>query len=327
MTKIILNISFLFLTLNVLGQNSDFCHPIQINELSEKILSKIPKKEKDSISQLNSYNEYFSFDDFYIFNYEDYKSVIKFFNLNGVQKIPEYKIEHIISRYSFHKLKGNPICLSEITQPYLIELKERERYVEEQMVMDSINGIYIPFDLNDALNELDTALSTEEKEGIKKISINDFIGKSHLTIGRWMRNNWGLYGHTSRLNKYFENFGITDSEDMTGIILKSFYRRTNNLPIEFENQIQAIINSECPQKKDFPKYVKNVERSQTIFIEDENENYIYTLYFFSNLKKDVKWIFHPVFGWKIISPNEYNTITELEYQELNEWFITFYNRQ
>jgi len=41
----------------------------------------------------------------------------------------------------------------------------------------------------------------------------------------------------SRLSKYFNDIGISHPDDMSGIILKSYYRRLNNLDIELKKQV------------------------------------------------------------------------------------------
>jgi hypothetical protein len=44
----------------------------------------------------------------------------------------------------------------------------------------------------------------------------------HLSLGMWMRNNWGLWGG-SRLYKYFQGKGLRDPEDMSSIVLFYYY--------------------------------------------------------------------------------------------------------
>ena len=67
---------------------------------------------------------------------------------------------------------------------------------------------------------------------------NSFVGELHSTDGRWMRNNWGLWTQDSDLYSWFVSRGITHPDDMTGIILTSFYRVEHDLKIDLEGQIQ-----------------------------------------------------------------------------------------
>jgi hypothetical protein len=66
---------------------------------------------------------------------------------------------------------------------------------------DSIKGVYIPADLVDCFIELDMLLDTELKEKIRK---KDSTLDLHMSVGMWIRNNWGLWGG-SRLKSYFSS--------------------------------------------------------------------------------------------------------------------------
>jgi len=59
----------------------------------------------------------------------------------------------------------------------------------------------------------------------------------HMSMGLWMRNNWGLW-KGSRLAKWFNAQGIIHPDDMSGIILTSFWRHLNNKPIGLDEQVK-----------------------------------------------------------------------------------------
>jgi len=59
----------------------------------------------------------------------------------------------------------------------------------------------------------------------------------HLSLGTWMRNSWGLWGG-SRLSKWFNRHGIDNPEDMSGILLTSFWRSLHKKPLLLEAQIK-----------------------------------------------------------------------------------------
>jgi hypothetical protein len=54
---------------------------------------------------------------------------------------------------------------------------------------NSPTGVYIPKDLEDCMKELEKTLPTELKHEIMQES-NTL--KYHLSLGMWIRNNWGL---------------------------------------------------------------------------------------------------------------------------------------
>jgi hypothetical protein len=65
------------------------------------------------------------------------------------------------------------------------------------------------------------------------------IAAYHSTTGRWLRNSWGLWTD-SKLKQWFISIGITEPDDMSGIILRSFYRYKKGLDINLDEQIEKI---------------------------------------------------------------------------------------
>ena len=104
-----------------------------------------------------------------------------------------------------------------------------------QEVSDSAEEIYIPTDLEDCFTALDALLSPEDIQTMKTGSEDDMI-QYHFGLGMWIRNNWGLWGG-SRLAKWFNNIGINHPDDMSGIILHSYWRYLNSRPIELDEQV------------------------------------------------------------------------------------------
>ena len=98
---------------------------------------------------------------------------------------------------------------------------------------DTINGIYIPKDMEDCLKQLDSFWNDSIKSEIRKMSIKDFTGQAHFAIGMWIRNNWGLWV-SSRLTKYFNSFGYIQPDDMSGAILELYYRKLSGEDIHLE---------------------------------------------------------------------------------------------
>jgi hypothetical protein len=47
-------------------------------------------------------------------------------------------------------------------------------------------------------------------------------GSVHNTLGRWIRNTWGLWDENSDLYKYFKVMGLWHADDMSGLILESY---------------------------------------------------------------------------------------------------------
>lgn len=107
--------------------------------------------------------------------------------------------------------------------------------------MDVNVKIYIPIDLEDCITQLQTSvLCDEDREAIKK-GTEDNLCLWHDNLGRWIRNNWGLWTD-SDLFKWFKEKGIDHPDDMSGIILTSFWRRLHDKPLNLEEQIQKYQN-------------------------------------------------------------------------------------
>lgn len=112
-----------------------------------------------------------------------------------------------------------------------------------------LEGIYIPENLNDCFNELNSLFDKKLIEEIKMKTEKEFTSKSHFGMGLWIRNNWGLW-KGSRLYHYFKSIGIFHPDDMSGIILTSYHRNLNGIEIQLENQIKYYQEYWKDQKKE-----------------------------------------------------------------------------
>ena len=117
-----------------------------------------------------------------------------------------------------------------------LEIIEEKRQYQIRITLDSINGVYIPKNLTDCFVRLNTMARPKIINEFKKCPSEELIGKYHFGLGLWMRNNWSLWGG-SRLSIYFNNLGIKHPDDMSGIILTSYYRYLNNHDLDLEVQI------------------------------------------------------------------------------------------
>lgn len=98
-----------------------------------------------------------------------------------------------------------------------------------------------PCNLDEAIVSLGYIINPEDKEQFQEWFEEEFLGRTHHNLGRWIRNNWGLWDETSKLHKWFKAIGIWHADDMSGIILTSYYRKTHNIPIRLDEQIQNYI--------------------------------------------------------------------------------------
>jgi hypothetical protein len=121
-----------------------------------------------------------------------------------------------------------------------IVLGEKTKYYTNAQATRTVeainaNSVYIPKDLSECFDELEKRLDQTLIDEMKAVTESE-MSKYHFGVGMWMRNNWGLWGE-SRLAKYFNSLGVYQPDEMSGIILTSFWRHLNNQPIKLEEQI------------------------------------------------------------------------------------------
>lgn len=82
---------------------------------------------------------------------------------------------------------------------------------------------YIPKNLEEAVNQLMIIHHDSTKQKILEMSESEFLASAHFGLGMWMRNNWGLW-KGKELADHFNSIGIFHADDMSGLILTSYYR-------------------------------------------------------------------------------------------------------
>jgi hypothetical protein len=113
----------------------------------------------------------------------------------------------------------------------------RGNYGEPREDPGSKTGFYIPSDLDDALGEVDRIMGRRGRNQVLSLRTeDDMIGEFHFGLGQWMRNNWGLWGG-SRLSNYFNDLGVHHPDDMSDIILDSYWRKLHDQPIDLDGQV------------------------------------------------------------------------------------------
>lgn len=94
----------------------------------------------------------------------------------------------------------------------------------------------IPTNLDECIQACYQIATDEDLEDIRARPEEDMI-EFHHTIGRWMRNEWGLWTG-GPLKDYFLNLGLWHPDDMSSLILKSFCRYVKSYPLKIEEQVE-----------------------------------------------------------------------------------------
>lgn len=150
--------------------------------------------------------------------------------------IYDYHSETLLYSFKLY-LKNGKINEKEIINKFIDIQKQAEEKDKIKFITDTINGIYIPKDLEDCFVQINSFWNDSTKIQVKNWEEREFVGKVHLGFGMWMRNNWQLWGG-SRLSKYFNDLGIYHPDDMSGIILNSYHRHLNDKEIKLEEKIK-----------------------------------------------------------------------------------------
>ena len=100
---------------------------------------------------------------------------------------------------------------------------------------------YKPVNLEEAVNQLTKILPDTTKQKILAMTEDEFLAGSHFGLGMWIRNNWRLW-RGGKLANEFKSKGIFHPDDMSGIILKCYYKQLHNQDWELEKQITIYQN-------------------------------------------------------------------------------------
>lgn len=71
---------------------------------------------------------------------------------------------------------------------------------------------------------------------------------AHHSLGRWIRNNWGLWKGEGELYEWFKLNEIDHPDDMSNIILTSFYRHMKGKEIKLIEQIDTVVEFYLTEK-------------------------------------------------------------------------------
>jgi hypothetical protein len=149
------------------------------------------------------------------------EKIIEFFKLNKFDSSPVpavFEKWNIGDEYFFFRKKNDQLARQEKQQE---NIKQRAEY-QRRLTLESIDGIYIPKDLGECFVELDKLLPEIDRKEMQALSRRENMIGYHLDLGMWMRNNWGLWGG-SRLQKYFNDHGVTHPEEMSTVVLYYYY--------------------------------------------------------------------------------------------------------
>ncbi|OFY93920.1 MAG: hypothetical protein A3K10_05485 [Bacteroidetes bacterium RIFCSPLOWO2_12_FULL_31_6] len=150
---------------------------------------------------------------------------------NGISFETEYILHDTISK----NLSQNKYFLSSKIISIIISESD-ENSLDAFKNYEYIDGVYIPKNLDDSFTELNKLIKRKDRNNLLKNKENEFLTSQHFALGKYIRNEWGLW-KASRLYLWFKEKEITHPDDISSIILKYYYRKNNQLEFNLENEI------------------------------------------------------------------------------------------
>lgn len=93
----------------------------------------------------------------------------------------------------------------------------------------------VPNTLDEAFAALDAMLTPPVREEFKKLPEQEATVRAHMSVGLYIRNEWFRHGG-SRLPGYLHKLGARALDDMSDMVLTSYWRWLNGQPIRIEEQ-------------------------------------------------------------------------------------------
>ncbi len=118
-------------------------------------------------------------------------------------------------------------------EPYRPADTEEEflRRYQERIKKDRLNGVYIPKNLDEAIEQLYKWTDDAQRRRIRAWPEDSVCIRLHGSLGQKMIFEWSFY-EGSRLSHYLRSAGVTFPDDMADFLLLAFHRHLNSRNIE-----------------------------------------------------------------------------------------------
>lgn len=100
-------------------------------------------------------------------------------------------------------------------------------------------SVEIPETLEACFQYFDTIITFDQMEEIKTGQMEAF--HLHHGLGRWIRNNWGLWTQEGPLYRYLTGIGLTHPDDMSNMILEAYHAQVREETYDIEAYVLKCI--------------------------------------------------------------------------------------
>jgi hypothetical protein len=98
-----------------------------------------------------------------------------------------------------------------------------------------------PNTLEEAFVALDQILTPEARAQFRKTPENKAVTSAHFGLGMYIRNEWFRAGQ-SKLPGLLQATGARHMDDMSAIVLTSYWRHLNSIPLRANEQVECYTN-------------------------------------------------------------------------------------
>lgn len=70
----------------------------------------------------------------------------------------------------------------------------------------------------------------------------DDLSRYHHSLGQWLRNEHGLWEESGELYEYLKSLGLWHADDMSGVVLSSYWRYLHGKPLGLNEQVQHYLD-------------------------------------------------------------------------------------
>lgn len=117
---------------------------------------------------------------------------------------------------------------------------ELDKQYQENIKKARIDGIYIPVDEEDAMNEIKALSPPKGLDSYRSLDDEyEAAKKIHFGLGRWINVNWS-FTTGSRMSHYLKEKGLVHPDDMVTYLLVVLHRTLNEKSDKYDDVIEKL---------------------------------------------------------------------------------------
>jgi hypothetical protein len=181
----------------------------------------------------------------------------------------------------------------------------QEPIAKTQNTVSSKEEVSIPKNLDECFSTLTKMLPAQELDAFKNKSEDNAVTDAHFGLGMWIRNNW-IHPAFSPLGNYLRDMGLHHPDDMSSVILGTFWCHLNGKPLRVEERIRGYDEywkyNSSPKDLKSPKDGTVLKWQMSVPCKDFGMPKNCTTHFYINEKDQSVWAYQ--YGKGLFEPTE-----------------------